>query len=228
MQCVNNIKQIALACQSYHDANNAFPMPTGYRGGCANCPPPGGFSAHALILPFIEQTPLYDSISYWIHIDNGTAVQRRGGTDYQLIIPPCQEATETQLAIYRRPSDGGVRSSLAFGQSTGGYYNAQGKWTQNSDASAKPVAPTNYMACNGSGTAYHYDSAVMTDGVFSMRVARTFAHITDGSSNTAIFSEAIVGDDTQSSDAPDPMRPEDRCAFARGKLTWRGRASGGE
>lgn len=224
MQCTNNIKQLALGAQNYHDANRAFPMPTGYRGGCTNCPPPAGFSVHALLLPFIEQTPLYDSMAYWIHIDNGTAVQWRGGTDYQLLIPPIQEAAAQRIETFHCPSDGGNRMSTGFGLVTGGYYDANGNWRQNSDSSPVAVATTNYMACNGSGTAYNYDSTVMTDGVYSMRVARTFAHILDGASNTAAFSEAIVGDDVQGGSEPDPMRPEARCAFARGQCAWRGKA----
>ncbi|MDO5309722.1 MAG: DUF1559 domain-containing protein [Planctomycetia bacterium] len=227
MQCVNNIKQLALAAQNYHDANNAFPMPTGYRGGCTNCPPAGGFSVHALLLPFYEQTALYDSIAYWIHIDNGTVIDWRGGTDYQKIIPPCQEAASQQLPILHCPSDGGNLTSVSFTTVTCGYYDASGAWVVDGDTSSCPVATTNYMACSGSGTAYNYDCTVLTDGVFSCRVARTFAHLLDGSSNTAMFSEAIVGDDVLAGGEPDPMHPEARCAFARGLCTWRGRTAGG-
>ena len=227
-QCVNNIKQIALACQNYHDVNNAFPMPTGYRGGCSNCPPAGGFSVHALILPFMEQTPLYESIAYWIHKDEGTAIQWRGGTDYQQIAPPCLEAAQTRLSCYRCPSDGGNATTSSFTVEPGGYYDRSGKWVVNTDASPQQVAATNYMANYGSGTGYNYDSLVMTDGLFSGRVARTYAHILDGSSATAMFSEAIVGDDTRSAEEPDPMRPESRCAYAHGQVQWRGQTEGGE
>lgn len=227
MQCTNNIKQIALACQNYHDINNSFPMPTGYRGGCSNCPPAGGFSVQALILPFVEQTALYESISYWIHKDDGTVVQWVGGTDYQQMVPPCQEAAETQIAIYHCPSDGGERTSSAFTTEIGGYYDRNGNWTMNSDRSPKPTATTNYMACNGSGTAYNYDSVVPTDGIFCGRHSRSFANIVDGSSNTAMFSEAIVGDGTKSSAEPDPMHPESRCAYGRGQCAWRGQTAGG-
>lgn len=227
MQCVNNIKQLALAAQNYHDSNRAFPMPTGYRGGSTRCPPPGGFSVHALLLPFVEQTPLYDSISFWIHIDGGTAIQWRGGTDYQLLIPPIQEAAAQRLPIFRCPSDGGNGMSSGFGLVAGGYYGADGRWLRNNDTSPVPIATNNYMACNGSGTAYNYDSTVMTDGVFSMRVARTFSSILDGTSNTAMFSESIVGDDVQGGSEPDPMHPEARCAFARNQCSWRGRAGFG-
>ena len=224
MQCSNHMKQFALAAQNYSDAYDAFPMPTGYRGGCANCPPAGGFSVHALLLPYLEQAPLYEEIAYWVH--DKTAICWRGGSDYQLIVPPCQNVAKQQIEIFRCPSDGGLRTTEAFGTVAGGYYTADGVWTQSSDTSPVSVATTNYMACNGSGTGYNYDSTVMTDGVYSMRVARTFAHITDGSSNTVAFSEAIVGDGTQGATEPDPLRSEARCAFARGKCVWRGKAGG--
>ncbi len=224
MQCTNNIKQLALGCHNYHDALKAFPMPTGYRGGCGNCPPPAGFSVHALLLPYVEQVPLYDSIAKFIHVDNGTAVDWRGGTDYQKITPSVEHAAKAQLEIFHCPSDGGERMSSAFTTVTGGYYDDALNWATDGDSSPQSVATNNYMACNGSGTGYFYDDTVLTDGIFSDRVARTYAHITDGTSNTAMFSEGIVGDNTISADEPDPMRPEARCAFGRGMVTFRGKA----
>ncbi|MGN1065881.1 MAG: DUF1559 domain-containing protein, partial [Thermoguttaceae bacterium] len=122
MQCTNNIKQLALGCHNYHDSMNAFPMPTGYRGGCGNCPPVGGFSVHAVLLPFIEQVPMYESIAKFIHIDNGTAIDWRGGSDYQKIIPSVEHAAKAQIEIFHCPSDGGERTSSAFTTVTGGYY----------------------------------------------------------------------------------------------------------
>ncbi|MDR2169342.1 MAG: DUF1559 domain-containing protein [Planctomycetaceae bacterium] len=55
-------------------------------------------------------------------------------------------------------------------------------------------AATNYMACNGSGTGYNYDSCARnSDGIFVSGAARSFDDITDGSSNTLMFSEAKLG-----------------------------------
>jgi len=53
IQCVNNLKQMALACHSYHDVYKTFP--------------PGGdmqYSASWMvyILPFIEQSPMYNNL----------------------------------------------------------------------------------------------------------------------------------------------------------------------
>ncbi|MDR1959582.1 MAG: DUF1559 domain-containing protein [Planctomycetaceae bacterium] len=55
-------------------------------------------------------------------------------------------------------------------------------------------AATNYMACNGSGTGYNYDScANESDGIFISGASRGFEKVTDGSSNTLLLSEAKLG-----------------------------------
>src|SRR5262245_34479672 len=64
MQCQNNLKQISLACHTYHDAFQVFP--TMFYGGYANTPPAGGYHATSMnwsflakLLPYIEQNNLY-------------------------------------------------------------------------------------------------------------------------------------------------------------------------
>ncbi len=54
MQCSNNLKQLALACHSYHDANKALPANYGccYTSGAH-------WSWIAMILPYIEQNIIY-------------------------------------------------------------------------------------------------------------------------------------------------------------------------
>ncbi|MDR2761332.1 MAG: DUF1559 domain-containing protein [Planctomycetaceae bacterium] len=96
-----------------------------------------------------------------------------------------------------------------------------------------PVAATNYVACFGSATGYKYktvdytrvrdtnnssiihDVSVVTDGVFGgiRRGGKIFDSITDGSSNTLLYSEAIIGDGIYNGAAPDPMKPYTKCAY---------------
>ncbi|MCZ2344002.1 MAG: DUF1559 domain-containing protein [Bacteroidales bacterium] len=63
-KCQNNLKQLALAMHSYHDANMKFPKNT--NRDPAN---PGGwqgweyFSANYVILPYIEQTALFNQFN---------------------------------------------------------------------------------------------------------------------------------------------------------------------
>src|SRR5690349_5692103 len=59
-QCVNNLKQMGLAMHNYHQAVGTFPMGNtigySYVGTQTTW---GTFSAHALLLPYMEQTPVY-------------------------------------------------------------------------------------------------------------------------------------------------------------------------
>jgi len=54
-QCNNNLKQLGLALHNYHDVYNAFPP------GCRGTG--WGMSFWVSILPYIEQAPLYNSLS---------------------------------------------------------------------------------------------------------------------------------------------------------------------
>src|SRR5690606_27746448 len=58
-QCKNNLKQIGLALHTYHDTYNVFP-PLGLYGSAAG----GSWSAHARILPFLEQANLQNLIDW--------------------------------------------------------------------------------------------------------------------------------------------------------------------
>jgi prepilin-type processing-associated H-X9-DG protein len=66
MQCQNNLKQIALAAHNYHDANQQFPpgvfMPYAMDGNgfCQDLTRPFGPNWAVYILPFIEQSALYN------------------------------------------------------------------------------------------------------------------------------------------------------------------------
>jgi len=65
-QCTNNLKQFGLALHNYHSSMGSFP-PAGIRptrldlaiGGSWGC-----WSAHAMLLPFMEQAPLYNAINF--------------------------------------------------------------------------------------------------------------------------------------------------------------------
>src|SRR5829696_980857 len=64
-QCVNNLKQMGLAMHNYHSVIGTFPM-----GNARAFEAPGvvtdwgTFSAHAMLLPYVEQQALYNSCNF--------------------------------------------------------------------------------------------------------------------------------------------------------------------
>lgn len=80
-QCKNNLKQIGLALHNYLDVYSRFPPSFVADGDGTNNPTGGGeWSAHARILPFLEQSNLYDqadlSFSYGSPVNAGIAHMR--------------------------------------------------------------------------------------------------------------------------------------------------------
>ncbi len=70
-QCVNNLKQIGLALHNYHSTNGMFPLGSSmvpYQPGPVIFQsteyPWNDWSAHALMLPYMEQTPIYNCINF--------------------------------------------------------------------------------------------------------------------------------------------------------------------
>src|SRR5947207_3144095 len=57
LQCGNNLKQLGLACHSYHDANQG--LPPGYLATAAHPGTAPGWGWGAFLLPYIEQDNLY-------------------------------------------------------------------------------------------------------------------------------------------------------------------------
>ncbi len=99
-QCVNNLKQIGLGLHNYHQAHNNFPM-GGTLSPTAPGPLPNGvdndwdvWSAQALMLPFLEQAPLYNAANFSLAAENGA-----GG-------PANATVYNTNLNSYMCPSDG--------------------------------------------------------------------------------------------------------------------------
>src|SRR6516162_1784656 len=58
-QCVNNLKQLGLAIQNYHDVHGALP-PTALASSATVTP---DFSMKGRILPFLEQTVLSNALN---------------------------------------------------------------------------------------------------------------------------------------------------------------------
>ena len=65
-QCTNNMKQIGLALHNYHSTNNVFPTEIDVVG-IGNTSPQAiwtSFSPQSFLLPYMEQTPVYNSLNF--------------------------------------------------------------------------------------------------------------------------------------------------------------------
>jgi prepilin-type N-terminal cleavage/methylation domain-containing protein len=180
-QCRNNLKQIALACHNYHDAHGAFPpgrmAPS--KGGVGGECWVGWVSPNYHILPFIDQAPVYDAI---------IPSQSRYRNQSPLCIAN-EFVISTNIPTYQCPSDPGhtvgvnsnsyranmgvnVCGGTDFGDGAGAF-----------NAIATPRCQAAMTLPGGGGGMFHDNGGV------------TIGDVTDGTSNTVMYSERIVGDD---------------------------------
>lgn len=85
--CRNQLRQLGLALHNYHDSHNSFPAGSYVMG--PSFPTQTGWGWGSMILPQIEQTPLYTQLDF----NRGTAV----GTNLPII--------STTLPIFRCPTE---------------------------------------------------------------------------------------------------------------------------
>ena len=99
-QCINNLKQLALAAHNYESAQGTFPMGNGYMypaeaGGTCSTAWWHMHSAFNLMLPFIEGAAQYSSYNFSIPESRG-----RGPT-----WPQNATAAAAQISTYICPSE---------------------------------------------------------------------------------------------------------------------------
>jgi prepilin-type N-terminal cleavage/methylation domain-containing protein len=101
-QCKNNLHQLGLALHNYHDSFNVFPpahMRTPANADGSGLTGWRGFSVHSMILPYVDQAPLYNQINFNLYFDHASnTVPRR-----------------TKLAVLLCPSDSPFPASVDRG-----------------------------------------------------------------------------------------------------------------
>jgi prepilin-type N-terminal cleavage/methylation domain-containing protein/prepilin-type processing-associated H-X9-DG protein len=174
MQCVNNLKQIGLGLHNYHQTNDRFP-PGAFiqRNSTLALVTNVDFSAHARVLPNLDQTPLYNAINWSIGGYNDFVSQAVNST-----------VTQTRISSFLCPSSPLPTFSLFAGSSNG---------TEDSNV----IAPgNNYFASMGSCLEYDQSQATPPNGVFYYSpngVSTGIRDILDGTTNTVAFTEGKIG-----------------------------------
>jgi prepilin-type N-terminal cleavage/methylation domain-containing protein/prepilin-type processing-associated H-X9-DG protein len=193
IQCVNNEKQLGLALHNYVDSFQVLPAAELGFMGLANGP---NYSAISMILPFMEQTTIYNAINF-SQFDfnpnvlpasdpNGTAAVARINS---LICPSdSYSSSNSQLEVY-------------------------GQTNYMADMGSGIVWQSSLFTPN--------TTLPMPNGVFYGNSATRLAEITDGLSNTGFFGERIVGDSSTGIISPiadvffdpgAPLTPDDAMA----------------
>ncbi len=201
-QCSNNVKQIALALHNYHDTFNVFP-PGNFYGAGANGSAPVAPNANGcfwstsgatrpgapwtvLILPYIEQKPLHDSLNFNIEFNSYSNIGTQTVNTQRCQVP---------IATYRCPS----------------YALPPHRWVLSSAVAGTnlPYAKfiNNYYACMGGGpivTGANQNTvdgcytpnvpggsiAQFTNGLIGVNTKNGFRNCTDGTSNVVMLGES--------------------------------------
>ena len=159
MQCSSNQRQLGLAMQNYHSTFNRFPpgfMVAGQTGGT-----PGGWAWGVFLMPYIEQSPLKESLSPTLY-----------KLEQVINDPALLPMLQTDLAVFRCPSS------------------PIGRLRTHQGVPNPKVASANYTCCRGfynfTGTTHLTKS---NNGVFYGESGTRMQDVTDGTSNTFALGE---------------------------------------
>jgi prepilin-type N-terminal cleavage/methylation domain-containing protein len=176
MSCSNQLKQLALAFHNYESAHKKVPRLASWVDNGAGMQQSNwnGYSAHTMILPYIEQGNLFNQLGFnQYHYD--------GAVRAPMSIPPVVIG-RTPISTFVCPSD------LPYPATSN--RNAQG-WEQSE------MGWNNYGCSEGSNSGYNVATAEQ-NGFFRRAVDVGFKDIIDGLSNTIMLAEFNKGDNTSS------------------------------
>jgi prepilin-type N-terminal cleavage/methylation domain-containing protein len=187
-ECKNHLKQIGLALHNYHDTHRVLPFGKGPSySNLPSIPVYARWSQHALILPYIDQAPLYNSIDFSF----APATPGMGGV-VPFMAPYANPggqntaASQAFISVFICPSDVSAGTGSQGWPGQNNYTGNQGGWL--CDRSDAP------------GGASDKAPAEVQTGVFYYLSRCGFRDVTDGLSQTCFFSEKLRGNGS-----PDPV-----------------------
>jgi prepilin-type N-terminal cleavage/methylation domain-containing protein/prepilin-type processing-associated H-X9-DG protein len=192
MKCSNNLKQLGLACHNYHDTVGQLPEAVLMHSSVNRTWATGqnfGPNWLVIVLPFIEQDNMYNSVSNSVAAYRNWAYNLPGGSNDQnwrnirgnrvpTLICPSDMGTNS---VYPGVGGGWARGNYAC--NAGGIHGPEVAW-QSSEGGR---SPTNDWAWGGLPT------TLRMAGVMCINFGHGIHRIPDGSSNTVMLSEVRNG-----------------------------------
>ncbi|HQX50187.1 MAG TPA: DUF1559 domain-containing protein [Planctomycetaceae bacterium] len=190
-QCKNNLKQIGLALHNYHDTHSVFPV--GQMRSDSSAIQCNSVGWSGMILPYIEQAPLYNTINwskFGVNFTGSTSTTTEW-TDGGVM----QAALQTMIPAFRCPSSGdpanvshdGITKRVPcnyIGVQSGAIGNPGYAWKGEYKSHMDDSMSLNDFGGGGGG---HY----RMHGVLVPLHVTSMALVTDGTSNTALVGEAL-------------------------------------
>jgi prepilin-type N-terminal cleavage/methylation domain-containing protein/prepilin-type processing-associated H-X9-DG protein len=178
-QCMGNLKQIALAMHNYHGVHSV--LPPGKKGCCW-----GTWLVY--VLPQLEEQPLYNA---W----NSCGINADGvPTGYDLDLRYFGAAnvtvTSTRLGVYLCPSD---IANAPFTAAINGRTYACTSQNYAANFGNTTVLQADYQGISFAGAPFVDIGSPLGDYGQPARATVGFSAITDGTSNTLLLSEVVVG-----------------------------------
>ncbi|MCC9604779.1 DUF1559 domain-containing protein [Blastopirellula sp. JC732] len=179
MQCTNNMKQMGLAVHNFHDTYNGLPPSVSYQWG---------HTTWSFLLPYLEQGALYDQmdIRIWPEADDSS----QGVTNNRAVF--AQEGAKN-ITPYMCPS----RPKRESGKSVAGMTFGAYDYTILAYSETRTGWDEFSFWINLDDQSQALRMARTTPGAWPLAISGwsprdTFSRVTDGLSNTAIFSEKHV------------------------------------
>lgn len=175
-QCTNNLKQLGLAVHNYHSSNNVLPAACMFTGpGIGSWSWCGSWAVY--LLPDLEQTPLYNATNFGFSMNQ----------------PANTTVSYTKFAALLCPSDSQkVRPASPWAPSNyaGNFGGPEviRMWTGTIVEPVSPVTPvTPSSQVGGQAVGVNWWTVLPDMAFFGLE------SVVDGSSNTALFSEKLLG-----------------------------------
>lgn len=166
--CANNLKQIGLALQNFHDANKCFP-PSGWTMAGSGNPAGKYVGWRAMILPYVEQTSLQKLYDFNVHWWEGSNLN----------------AAVYHVALFECPSTG-LRKDVT---------SAPAKPPRPAMTFPGSLAPTDYEAIMGANPSVNpalYATQPINRSVMFRNATTRMTDIQDGTSNTIMVLECAA------------------------------------